>query len=600
MTINKPKPPMNKSPYLLIFASFFTLISCSTSTTPINYGEKYFVENIDKSRGCGDCDEFWVMEFNGPETGVIYSTPNPFDDLKSCSREFSYERRGKEDFIIHVLEDTVLRLSNEAFRNSKNYYLNTCEDEIFGNTYTLGDGLVNVKHYGYISANYLYLYHNITFAESLEAGSLYGIPINIGESLPKTKLRIKRNEIFARKGYKFNSVDLTEHFSTKSWYKPTGKNVKLSEREKHIVNSIKKLEELDLAVYDIQKSSNDTIVFLNNPEGTTLYWIYDNQLFTLPLYYNLVGDLYPYLTDKGKVKLSSNNIIFLENLGCVLDFEISDADGSYYQGAQVGDLLIFNSLLDTNKFIELGPGLGLSSLYDNIIEVSRILDKNYGLYARRTSELTYDCEDCTTKMSETSYFNYSNSGGLYSGYSNDGYSTFRKSSRSSYKGVSKVEQKFLAACYAGNTRIATIGGSKQVKDIIKGDSILTSSGPIQIDSVVSVVHDNLLKIKFDNNKELILTPDHPLVAYDGINVSFNPHATIQLYDNIAACDTITRNTLFEDINGNQIKISKIEPFIGQHETYTIFSKEKFIYYINGIPTIPEFFASRSTHHNLNT
>ena len=594
---------MSKSPYLLIFASFFTLISCSTSTTPINYGEKYFIENIDQSRGCRDCDEFWVMEFNGPETGVIYSTPNPFDDLKSCSREFSYERRGEDDFIIDVLEDTVLRLSNDAFRNSKGFYLNTCEDEIFGNTYTLGDGLVNVKHYGYLDSNYRKIYQNTTFAfaQTLEAGSLYGIPINVGESLPKTKLRIKRNEIFARKGYTFNSVDLTEHFSTKSWYKPTGKNVQLTEREKYIVNSIKKMEELDLAVYDIQKSSNDTIVFLNNPEGTTLYWIYDNHLFTLPLYYNLAGDLHPYLTEKGKVKLlSSNKIIFLENLGCVIDFGTFDAHGGYYHGAQVGDLLITSTPLDTNKFVQLGPGLGLSSLYDNIIEVSRKLDKNYGLYAGRSSELTYDCEDCTTRMSETSYFNYSKSGGLYSGYTNDGYSTFRKSSRSSYKGIRKVEPKFFAACYVGNTRIATIGGSKQVADLLKIDSILTSSGPIQIDSVVSIVHDNLLKITFDNNTELILTPDHPLVTHDGTIVSFNPCVTIQLYDNIAACDTITRNTLFEDINGNQITISKIEPFIGQHKTYTIYSKESFTYYINGIPTVPEYFVDRSIYDHLHS
>lgn len=574
---------MSKSLYLLVFASFFTLISCSTSTTPINYGEKYFIENIDQSRGCGDCDEIWVMEFNGPETGVIYSTPNPFGDLKSCSREFSYERRGEQDFIIDVLEDTVLKLSSEAFRHSKNYYLNTCEDEIFGNTYTLGDGLVNVKHYGYIGTNRLSRSQNETFAQSLDAGSLYGIPIKVGESLPKPELRIKRNAIFARKGYKFSSVDLKAHFSAKPWYKPTSKNVKLSEREKFIINSIKRLEELNLTVYDVQTSSNDTIVFLKNIEGTTLYFVKDKHLFTLPLYYNLAGDLYPYLTAQGKVKLSPNGAMILENLGSVHSLD----NYSYY--AQVGDLTLYSTPLDTNKFIELGPGLGLSSLDDNIIEVSRTLEKNYGLYARQRSELTYDCEDCTRTMSETSYFNYSKNNGVSSGYYNDGYSTFRKSSRSVYKGISRVERKFFAACYVGTTRIATTSGSKQVTDILKSDSIITPSGPIQIDSIVSVVHDDLVKITFDNNTEIILTLDHPLVANDGTIVSFNPLATIQLYDNIAECDTIIRKTSFEDINGNQIIISKIEPVIGQHKTYTIFSNSDFIYYINGIPTVPEYF-----------
>ena len=128
----------------------------------------------------------------------------------------------------------------------------------------------------------------------------------------------------------------------------------------------------------------------------------------------------------------------------------------------------------------------------------------------------------------------------------------------------------------------------------------TNNGPIQIDSVISVVHNNLVKITFDNKTELILTADHPLVSSRGTIVSLDPKVTNILYDNIAACDTITRNTLFEDINGNLIKISKIEPFIGQHETFTIFSKESFIYYINGIPTVPEFFIDRSIYDHLHS
>lgn len=39
-----------------------------------------------------------------------------------------------------------------------------------------------------------------------------------GKSLEK--LRVKRNEIFARKGYKFKSENLQKHFSTFDWYKP--------------------------------------------------------------------------------------------------------------------------------------------------------------------------------------------------------------------------------------------------------------------------------------------------------------------------------------------------------------------------------------------
>jgi hypothetical protein len=40
-------------------------------------------------------------------------------------------------------------------------------------------------------------------------------------SLNKAELRFLRNEIFARYGFIFNSVDLSEFFKGKSWYRPT-------------------------------------------------------------------------------------------------------------------------------------------------------------------------------------------------------------------------------------------------------------------------------------------------------------------------------------------------------------------------------------------
>ena len=588
---------------ILIFLPLL-FFSCN-SIEPIEFGKKYFVENLDKSRGCGDCDEYWVMEFNNESTGTVYSTPNPFGDIKSCTREFSYERRGHSDFIIHVLEDTVLKLSSSAFRNSISYYHNTCEDEIFGNTYTLGDGLVNVKHYGYVPTYFLENHKNETYSESLKEGSLFGLTVKLGESLPKDSLRLKRNEIFARKGYEFNSNDLKAYFSSKPWYKEKGKNVKLTEREKYIVNAIKKLEELDLTVYDVQFSANDTVIFLRDTEASTLYFIKDKHLFTLPIVYNLAGDKYPYLTTQGKIKLTSNGwSILLEDLGCVRGINIEEAFDDYPYGprlsAEIGDLSVRQNPLDTNNFIELGPGLGLSSLYDNVITVSRLLEKNYGLYARREADLTYDCEDCTAQMSEQSYFNYSKNNGEFRGYHNDGYATFRRSSRSSYKGISKVEQKFFAACYFGETTVTTLYGDKLIPDILKGDVLITPDSTAIVDSVVSVFHDNLIKVTFDNTTELILTPDHPLVSCEGTIVSFDPEVTNMLYENINTCEKITLGTSFKDINGNSRTIINITPFQGAHKTYTIFSDKEYIYYINGIPTIPEHFKNKDKMYLLNS
>lgn len=62
----------------------------------------------------------------------------------------------------------------------------------------------------------------------------------------KKLLRLMRNEIYARHGYKFASADLTAYFSKMSWYKPVNDNskVKLSDIEQLNVNLIKIAETL--------------------------------------------------------------------------------------------------------------------------------------------------------------------------------------------------------------------------------------------------------------------------------------------------------------------------------------------------------------------
>ena len=58
------------------------------------------------------------------------------------------------------------------------------------------------------------------------------------------ELRIMRNEIFARHGYIFDSKDMRKHFMSKNWYRPTSKNVILSDIEKYNVEFIKRYESL--------------------------------------------------------------------------------------------------------------------------------------------------------------------------------------------------------------------------------------------------------------------------------------------------------------------------------------------------------------------
>ena len=56
------------------------------------------------------------------------------------------------------------------------------------------------------------------------------------------RLRIMRNEIYARHGYIFSSEDLRNHFGQKRWYTPISKNITLSDVEKFNVYYIQVCE----------------------------------------------------------------------------------------------------------------------------------------------------------------------------------------------------------------------------------------------------------------------------------------------------------------------------------------------------------------------
>lgn len=63
------------------------------------------------------------------------------------------------------------------------------------------------------------------------------------EKLSKDKLRLARNEIYARHGMVFKSNELNQYFSTKSWYKPAPSyNGELNDIESYNINLIKRIE----------------------------------------------------------------------------------------------------------------------------------------------------------------------------------------------------------------------------------------------------------------------------------------------------------------------------------------------------------------------
>ncbi|NMA65245.1 MAG: YARHG domain-containing protein [Clostridiaceae bacterium] len=65
------------------------------------------------------------------------------------------------------------------------------------------------------------------------------------EALSEFQLRLLRNEIYARHGYVFQSKELNDYFSKKSWYKPDPsiREIKLSEIEQANIDLIKSYED---------------------------------------------------------------------------------------------------------------------------------------------------------------------------------------------------------------------------------------------------------------------------------------------------------------------------------------------------------------------
>ncbi|MBR1732294.1 MAG: YARHG domain-containing protein, partial [Alloprevotella sp.] len=64
--------------------------------------------------------------------------------------------------------------------------------------------------------------------------------------IPREELRLMRNEILARHGYRFQSADLQEHFGGMAWYNPCGDNaaIRLSTIEQTNIELIRSEEAL--------------------------------------------------------------------------------------------------------------------------------------------------------------------------------------------------------------------------------------------------------------------------------------------------------------------------------------------------------------------
>jgi hypothetical protein len=100
-----------------------------------------------------------------------------------------------------------------------------------------------LKYTGSLALNSRLTYeYNLPYKKYREypEGSIIKLTENDLKKYSTGQLRIMRNEIFADHGYVFESKDLKEYFSKKSWYKPlSGRPIILTDWEKHNVELLK-------------------------------------------------------------------------------------------------------------------------------------------------------------------------------------------------------------------------------------------------------------------------------------------------------------------------------------------------------------------------
>jgi len=215
-----------------------------------------------------------------PDTYIFYDSDtryltdadlSPLSAQELCyAKNEIYARRG------YIFASTEL----SDYFNGKNWYWGTADassfsDAVFNSVETANIGLLQQKEYALVPGGYLldqpgYTYQNIG---SYSAGDVvratssdyifYDSAVRYLTDAEVSALSLQqmcyaRNEIYARRGYIFQSQELRDYFGSKSWYYPTVPAASFSDQ---VFNSV------EIANIDLLKRYEYSI----NPNGYQLY-----------------------------------------------------------------------------------------------------------------------------------------------------------------------------------------------------------------------------------------------------------------------------------------------------------------------------------------
>ena len=122
-----------------------------------------------------------------------------------------------------------------------------------------------------------------------------------------------------------------------------------------------------------------------------------------------------------------------------------------------------------------------------------------------------------------------------------------------------------------------------IGDLVKSYNFETQQvEEVPILDIKKPIHENLIKVTLDNSnleddwkQEIILTTDHPIYTKDGTMVSDNPELAKSRYD--IESNKLKVNDLVMVLGKYYANVISIEEFKGEHNTYTILTKNDNFY-----------------------
>ncbi len=135
-------------------------------------------------------------------------------------------------------------------------------------------------------------------------------------------------------------------------------------------------------------------------------------------------------------------------------------------------------------------------------------------------------------------------------------------------------------CIDSTMLINMSDGLKHISDVDDGDFVLSYNNEksekeyVRVDRIIKVKHDNVYRLRFNDDSEMMLTDDHPIVSEDNRLLTLDTQGALRKYnmhtEKLIIGDKVRKTD-------GVVKVKQIEKVIGERDTYTIITENENFY-----------------------